>query len=763
LPAPSADFISLAGQKFRIKPPEQGRSTYRRIADPAHIERQDIDGRSGAQNLQRKIWLWHLSNFSGGEGRRVFDANSQGEPPHFWKTDGGIDTRISGEFKMSPVTEMVLDNDDVGSTSTEWEGNTLTTDSGSPTTSGSNAVLNAVEGVAKTGRTPGAVTVGISARFLWNIAAGATFTARLRAVETAPGSDVMGTATLSIGAGDDRVGSHQLALGFTGIAGETYKYVAELTAVSGTNSVEVDSINELVGNSPDDVRALALGYEDKPFAYDWDGTNTDIYVWDQANSMWDSVDGDVDNSLPVAATNSDSFQYLLVADRVIFRHTDALAASTTYTTQKANTVAGGIAVAGNRLYQLLFGSARELGELTLDGGGTYTSGDANWNVVATTTDFPNEESADTTLRQRICSIGGGVRFFVNARGGTSQVYEFSEGALRPMRHCVLGGGYTMTAIAHNGGITWVGATYSGSGDDPATDRAALYYIGADEVLHLAVEFRPDDPDENRVSYIVFDQHYVYAQQGNHLWQYDPTRGAHVMDTHFGSAGEAGRGIAVQDTKKFAAYSGEGVQVSQDSYPVDQTVYMYGPLWDFDAPETDKVLVSIDLLMGSLPANTTVKAEYEIDLSGTWTQAGADITTDGTTDATLTVSTSSSTVKFKVMRWRIGLSSSDGASTPTIRAVTTKARVITYNEAFELAVLIDDDSSSSHLPGQQLKGFQKASLLKTIKDNGNLVPYVDRFGIQEPSTPTTYTVALDGLEVDLDSKGEGEANLLLTVV
>lgn len=30
-------------------------------------------------------------------------------------------------------------------------------------------------------------------------------------------------------------------------------------------------------------------------------------------------------------------------------------------------------------------------------------------------------------------------------------------------------------------------------------------------------------------------------------------------------------------------------------------------------------------------------------------------------------------------------------------------------------------------------------------------------------PTTHTVTLDGLEVNLDSKGEGEATLLLTVV
>jgi hypothetical protein len=36
-------------------------------------------------------------------------------------------------------------------------------------------------------------------------------------------------------------------------------------------------------------------------------------------------------------------------------------------------------------------------------------------------------------------------------------------------------------------------------------------------------------------------------------------------------------------------------------------------------------------------------------------------------------------------------------------------------------------------------------------------------VDQPKTPTTYTVALDGLELDLDAKGEGEARLLLTVV
>jgi hypothetical protein len=73
------------------------------------------------------------------------------------------------------------------------------------------------------------------------------------------------------------------------------------------------------------------------------------------------------------------------------------------------------------------------------------------------------------------------------------------------------------------------------------------------------------------------------------------------------------------------------------------------------------------------------------------------------------------------------------------------------------------TSSSRLRGQQLKGFQNASLLRTIKTNGDLVAYVDRYGVDQQATPTTYTVAPDGLDVQLDAKGQGEAKVLLTVV
>jgi hypothetical protein len=772
VPNPSPDFITLAGVKYRIKPPDtsRGERTFIEHHRDRHIPRQDVDGRIGEQNLDRSQWAWTASDWSGGEGARVFNSQGQGEPPHFWKTDGGIDTRISGEFKMSPVTTASAGS---GGTSTTIEGSALATDAGSPTVTGSNIELNALNESVRTGdRTPAASGVSVTFRLV-DIHATAdgldviTARFRVRNETTATNSDVTRQF--------DNVesGSHTETISFTANGTDVYRYYVTVTAFTNTGSnpsFEVDKIVEDVGTNLTDVRALALGYEEKVYAYHWDGTNTDIFVWDQANSDWDSVDPDVDNSLPVAATNSDSFQYLLVADRVIFRHTDAAAASTTYTTQKANTVAGGIAVAGARLYQLLFGSARELGELTLDGAGTYTSGDANWKVVMTTTDFPDEESHDTTLRQQITSIGNGVRFIVNSRGGVSQVYEFAEGAGRPLRNCVLGGGYTMTAIHHNAGITWIGAVYSGSGTAPAKDRASLWYIGADEVLRLAVEFRPDDPDENRIAYIASDQHYVYAQHGNHLWQYDPTRGGHVMDTHCGSSGELGRGLAVLDTKKFAAFSGEGVQVSQNSYPIDQTVYLYSPAWDFDT-QSEKVLLSFDVLTAPLPAATTVKVEYETDYSGTWAQAGSTISTDNSTFTTLTVSTSSATTSFRVLRYRVGLASTDGASTPTIRAVTAWARISPddHDHRFEMTLLLDDDTSGSHLPGQQMRGYQKADLLRTAHATGNLLAFVDHYDSDRPGDTTTYTAIVAGAEISREGKSDpnqrryGEAQVELEVI
>jgi hypothetical protein len=73
-----------------------------------------------------------------------------------------------------------------------------------------------------------------------------------------------------------------------------------------------------------------------------------------------------------------------------------------------------------------------------------------------------------------------------------------------------------------------------------------------------------------------------------------------------------RSLAVQDTKRFVAYSGEGVHINQDSYPSTKPPTFTPRSGTFDAPDNDKVLVGFDVLMDSLPANTTVKVEYELD-------------------------------------------------------------------------------------------------------------------------------------------------------
>jgi hypothetical protein len=199
---------------------------------------------------------------------------------------------------------------------------------------------------------------------------------------------------------------------------------------------------------------------------------------------------------------------------------------------------------------------------------------------------------------------------------------------------------------------------------------------------------------------------------------------------------------------------QGVYVSQNTYPVDSTQYLELPIHDFDLPDLDKSLVSITVVLEPLLANWTVTVEYDANESGSWTSAGT-ISTAGTARQTLTVSSSSSTAKFRNLKLRLGLASSDGADTPVVRSASVKAGVIEYQRQFQLVLKLDD----TPLVGQNMSGEQKADVLKALEDAKALVEFQDHYKTR-PGNSDTYTVQIAECAIDLDAPGTGSAVVTL---
>jgi hypothetical protein len=215
-----------------------------------------------------------------------------------------------------------------------------------------------------------------------------------------------------------------------------------------------------------------------------------------------------------------------------------------------------------------------------------------------------------------------------------------------------------------------------------------------------------------------------------------------------------------DKKFWVAVEGEGTYVADDAYPTT-TMWLYSPVWEFDLPDLDKLLDSFDIVCAPLPSSTRIDLEYSVD-EGDWVSAGS-LSTAGATSARLRVSTASSTVRFRNLRWRCGLTSINGVDTPRVRSVTARARVIEYQDYFDLTILLEDDTSLERLRGEQLSGRAKAKRLWRHKQNRALLTFEDHYSSRRPGDKDTYTVVIEDPFQEITERGQSSLRLKLLVV
>jgi hypothetical protein len=196
-------------------------------------------------------------------------------------------------------------------------------------------------------------------------------------------------------------------------------------------------------------------------------------------------------------------------------------------------------------------------------------------------------------------------------------------------------------------------------------------------------------------------------------------------------------------------------------------------FDFDIPFEQKVLHGFDVTYKPLTTGQSFKVEYQLDNSGSWTQAGST-QTSASADAAkgrtyLQVSTTSSTTKFFSMRTRITVTGTRTASVnyqpPIILGMATEAMVTAYDEVWELLVRLKDPQSrtrSSKSASMQYGAAARQFLLDTAAAK-NVVAFLDGYKNRLPGKYTTNSVYIEELEDTIVRAGEGTMKLKLRSV
>jgi hypothetical protein len=749
---------------------------FRHIFDSVMVPRVEISGVPGAINLQRDVWLWNFSEFAGGEGRLVFDSGDPVGPPTYAKSDGGIDTRIPGEFSLHPDERLVNNETGGGSapTVTTWDQSSdWTTVNGSPDLSagptGDHARLSPADEVRAPPRTPGAgPTLTVDARIVMTRATASNKKVDYRfQIWNNTDSTVAASGTGQL-KDQEKV---TVSLSYTPVAGKTYHYRVRNTDGGSGVTIDLKSVKEsnfaTAPTSPNDCRDLRLGIQDDIWAAVYDGTNTDILRWNFGSDLWDQIVGNMNASEPRAMTGSDRYMYTLQDNGRIYRingagatHYAADPATAGFTGSYGEEL--GICVANNKLYALY---QQGLFELTLDlTAGLPVSAGADYQEVVTPGLFYSELSPDTTARQHICAMSSGVRFFTNVRGEQATIWEYSTtNGLSPTHMLPLG--YVITAVRHYANITFIAATYTNQAALPAEKRAAIFYISADNLMRGLGVLRFDDTNSQPVAYISAYGDDVYFLQGKRIWRYDTGAGGLTLENEMSAADETKtRAMARMDKKFWVAVEGQGTFVADDVYSTSMA-YLTSPLWDFDLTDLEKVLLGFEVITAPLPSNTLWTIEYRLDEDEAWTSAG-EVTTAGSVKTRLTVSTPADTKKFRTITWRCGLASIDGVDTPRIRSITTRVYVLDYEESFDVTIRMDDDDSTNRLQREQISGRKKAQRLLAYKSAKDLVDFKDYYSLNAMKNPhghDDYVVVLEDPFQELAAMGNSSIRLKLKVV
>ncbi len=576
-------------------------------------------------------------------------------------------------------------------------------------------------------------------------------------------------------AGGSEPGAVTASISFTAAAATAYR--ARVTRTSGKQKVWVDKVIAKVLSGSAwviDTMDLGLGTQSSgvftPLVYaaahDAASSADDVlFAYDPSTDTWAS-----NTTLDATATtagftiqamaHSDAAQYALLSNGTVYSATAAGVDTRRYTTITGPV---GMAIAQDRLWVLdesSSGTTVYCSPLETTGGDITADANTRSTVINAKAKTP-----DLSLRQRMCGSPTGARFFINYGDVTCKVYEVdgSGSTLEPRELADLGAGIKGTCIAYVGGLTFIGAQFYGDQTASDTDkkpRSVLYAIDQNGVLQLVEFFREDSPDVRPPQFLFPYQTDLYILQGNYVWRHDLRGGGLYLEYELAPATPGNqRALAVLFGRIFAAYTTEiFVAGSLGTYRRSSASggnTVTSSITDYGLPSVVKALAKIEVQTDTMPSNTQVAIEYQIDQNGTWTLAGQ--MTSGRSQTFYIQDTSFTTIQI-----RARLSSSDGVSTPVLKGVMVWATSATDEEYFDLVLRSDDQDSYNHIADEQADGASKAQSLLNLWQKKTVTTLTDGY-LTKSGPGTDYLGTIEDIRVENPIGGDGRTVLTFRVL
>lgn len=186
-------------------------------------------------------------------------------------------------------------------------------------------------------------------------------------------------------------------------------------------------------------------------------------------------------------------------------------------------------------------------------------------------------------------------------------------------------------------------------------------------------------------------------------------------------------------------------------------------WDMDLPEDQKTLEGIHILADFSAATAAVDVYYQDDEDGTWTQAGAELTSGF--HNYIEVSNATSDVTFRSLRLRV-----DPKGAAEVFAVSARYRVTTYLEVWELVLDLTNEGRSrwDRKRSTSDKAWQLRDYIRDIADNSATVEFLDgaRYPGGRSNDPDKYSTHQVKLSIPVDNienVDTGEGTMVVRLV
>lgn len=219
-----------------------------------------------------------------------------------------------------------------------------------------------------------------------------------------------------------------------------------------------------------------------------------------------------------------------------------------------------------------------------------------------------------------------------------------------------------------------------------------------------------------------DEHsVVLTDEENGIWRYSLLTGGIWRLGVSTTTGAGGAVLEHNGSIFYAAQPGVGgvdrtLVSGSGKYPASAS--LWGPFWDFDLPDTEKILTEIEL-QANLPANTSIEVAFILDNDTVITTdaAGATMSMTVTGRKKFTISGASVERNFRFLMPKIILKTSDTSATPVLYSMTLRCiPVPNVVRFFEFDIDLQDETASDRKTGQQLTGAKQRALLDALRDS-----------------------------------------------